>query len=115
MGFKKVKYNRKKGFRWGSTGAAMSDDGSPEKKLMESRGFVPGHDFPPNFMDHVRAAAADVDDDDDEDDDGRCLSAGLSASADENHRHQHFRDGGGGGDPLSHEQQSVGNAAFDVS
>lgn len=61
MGFKKVTYNRKKGYRWGmgaSHSGSMNSESSPEKKNnlsgSEQNDFGSGQDFQPCFLEHVR-------------------------------------------------------------
>jgi len=99
MGFKKVTYHRKKAtYRWGMN-ASGSDEMSPEKKVGDSRGFVPGHDFQQSFMEHMR----------DQTDQESRHSADLKSSEMEN---QHFPDLN---DSESLHSQSVANSSFNMS
>ncbi len=73
MGFKKVTYHRKKGYRWGNTASGLPgsipiDDESPDKK--GEFGVNSGQDFQPSFLEHVRHSQEEEhqSEDDDEDD-----------------------------------------------
>ena len=76
MGFKKVTYHRKKGYRWGTTASGLpgsipiDDESSPDKK--GEFGVTSGQDFQPSFLEHVRHSQEEEehqsDDDDAEDD-----------------------------------------------
>ena len=105
MGFKKVTYHRKKGFRWGTAAcdpAGPDDLSSPDKKSGgENVEFEPGQDFQPNFSENVRNS--------DEENHRH-----LRPSQDKNHRHlrpshdenhRHLRDKEDGSD--SHQDSSV--------
>ena len=75
MGFKKVTYHRKKGYRWGTTASGLpgsipiDDESSPDKK--GEFGVTSGQDFQPSFLEHVRHSQEEEEhqsDDDAEDD-----------------------------------------------
>jgi hypothetical protein len=88
MGFKKVTYHRKKGFRWGTTGgdpAGQDDISSPDKRSgSENHDFDPGQDFQPNFLEHSRNS--------DEENHSH-----LRISGDENHSHLRDKEEGSDG------------------
>ncbi len=72
MGFKKVTYHRKKGYRWGMppggpSGPMTADESSSEKKPMVNHELGGGQDFQPSFLEHVRHSQQLSDDEDDND------------------------------------------------
>ena len=81
MGFKKVTYHRKKGFRWGTAGSdpdGPGDDSPPDKKSGSE-----SHDFEPGFLEHDRSS------------DGEESHRHLRPSVDANHRHLQDKESDG--------------------
>ena len=54
MGFKKVTYNRNKGFRWGLSATSAMSETSPDKKSVINPNFGSGEDFQTSFLGHDR-------------------------------------------------------------
>ena len=77
MGFKKVTYNRKKGFRWGLSATSAVSETSPDKKSLINPNFGSSEDFQANFLGH-------------DDRDERRLSGDLKCS--DLDSQQHFPD-----------------------